>query len=339
MAQITVIDDSDTTRQFFDKTLSEDHEVDLHESFRDDLTFDDTDVLFLDCWLGEKEGLEVLEEIRAESDVPVVMISGYADKSIVSKAEELGVSGFIQKPLEPEKIRSYVRDVISGEQSEGEGPDVEEVSFYGSPSVLIADDDRTTVELLSRPLEHYNINFYHAGTTDEAWDIVEQHQPDIVVLEATLGGDMSTLELHDQISSDFPSTFFLGITDRPDSEEIDSLRQQDLVDVFYKPFAVDRFVRSLAHLSFVIDRREKGEEVSEKPGDQQEDPGWLGTGLKRTVIISAVFIIIGIMLGFIIKWSQQWTTQMSDNQVSIKRMYEEIEGYLRRDEERDRRYQ
>lgn len=337
MARIVVIDDSEPTRQFFMKALEEEHDISAVKNYaeaKQEADLADCDVIFLDCWLEDEEGLDVLEEIRQESDVPVVMISGYADKSIVSRAQDLGVSGFLQKPLEPEKIRNNVENALSGGEDDS-APEVQEIQFYGTFSVLIVDDDKSTLNLLSRPLNHYDIEFKTAKTSDEAWEIFQEFRPDVVVLDAKLEGTLSSIKLHERMKVEESQTFFIGITGYPESDEIDSLRQEDLVEIFYKPFSVERFVRTLAHLSFVIDRREKGEDVDEKKIEPEEDG--IRERVKKTVVIGTVFIIIGLMLGFAIKWTQEWTTSVASEKTSIEKMYESIEGYLHRDEQRERK--
>ncbi len=63
------------------------------------------DLLLLDVWLPGRDGLEILEEIRATYPEPaVIMISGHASVEAAVKATKLGAFDFIEKPLGLEKI-------------------------------------------------------------------------------------------------------------------------------------------------------------------------------------------------------------------------------------------
>jgi len=59
------------------------------------------DIIFLDIYLQAFNGLEILEKIQAEfPEIPVIMITGYADVNVAVKAMKLGAYDFLLKPLE-----------------------------------------------------------------------------------------------------------------------------------------------------------------------------------------------------------------------------------------------
>ena len=70
--------------------------------------------ILLDIWLGKGiDGLETLERIRAaDSDVPVVMISGHGNIESAVKATKLGAFDFIEKPLSLERTVVTVKNAI-----------------------------------------------------------------------------------------------------------------------------------------------------------------------------------------------------------------------------------
>lgn len=67
-------------------------------------------LVFLDIDLPDLSGLQVLEALREYSPPPfVVMQTGDAKRDTVMRAQELGVSGFIAKPYNMEKVSQVVR--------------------------------------------------------------------------------------------------------------------------------------------------------------------------------------------------------------------------------------
>ncbi|HET9481030.1 MAG TPA: sigma-54 dependent transcriptional regulator [Candidatus Polarisedimenticolia bacterium] len=70
-------------------------------------------LVLLDVWLPNKDGLEVLQEIRSSgSEVPVIMISGHASIETAVRATKLGAFDFIEKPLTIEKVSVAVRNAL-----------------------------------------------------------------------------------------------------------------------------------------------------------------------------------------------------------------------------------
>lgn len=66
------------------------------------------DLVLLDILIGETNGIRLLDHIRARRpwrSVPVVMLSGLADRSHVTAAMAAGANGFIAKPFDPVRLR------------------------------------------------------------------------------------------------------------------------------------------------------------------------------------------------------------------------------------------
>jgi DNA-binding response OmpR family regulator len=71
------------------------------------------DLLVLDMGLPGKGGLEVLREIRRESEVPVIMFAAYESEDTQrERGFELGVEEFVTKPFRPRDLVSRVKTVL-----------------------------------------------------------------------------------------------------------------------------------------------------------------------------------------------------------------------------------
>jgi two-component system, NtrC family, nitrogen regulation response regulator NtrX len=71
-------------------------------------------LVLLDVWLPKRDGMDVLQEIRAHHPDPaVVMISGHASVETAVKATKLGAFDFVEKPLSLEKITLVVRNALT----------------------------------------------------------------------------------------------------------------------------------------------------------------------------------------------------------------------------------
>ena len=71
---------------------------------------DKPDMLLLDVMMPVMDGWAVCREIRAESDVPIIMLTAKGETADRVSGLEMGADDYIVKPLEmPEVIRACVR--------------------------------------------------------------------------------------------------------------------------------------------------------------------------------------------------------------------------------------
>ncbi|MEJ8849293.1 response regulator transcription factor [Variovorax rhizosphaerae] len=76
---------------------------------------DDLDLAVIDLNMPGAEGQAHIEEIRRRHPaVPVIVLSGYEDPTVMRSALEVGVLGFIPKAYSPEVMISAVRLVLAG---------------------------------------------------------------------------------------------------------------------------------------------------------------------------------------------------------------------------------
>lgn len=67
------------------------------------------DVVLLDLMLPGVDGIEVCRRIRAESDVPIVMLTAKADTADVVRGLESGADDYVSKPFKPAELVARVR--------------------------------------------------------------------------------------------------------------------------------------------------------------------------------------------------------------------------------------
>ncbi len=76
------------------------------------------DLVLLDLMLPGKNGIEVCAEIRAESGVPVIMLTAKSDTTDVVRGLESGADDYVVKPFNPKelvaRIRTRLRPTPSG---------------------------------------------------------------------------------------------------------------------------------------------------------------------------------------------------------------------------------
>src|SRR6202021_2168669 len=81
------------------------------------------DVMLLDIWLPDRDGLDVLAEIRSlaiESTPEVIVISGHGTIETAVRATKLGAFDFLEKPLSLERTLIVVKNAIEARRLRNE---------------------------------------------------------------------------------------------------------------------------------------------------------------------------------------------------------------------------
>lgn len=82
------------------------------------------DVVFLDIFLGEISGLDVLEEIRRERPkLPVIMLTGVGyDQELIEEASRKGATWYLSKDLPLELLVKEVERALKTSKANADSP-------------------------------------------------------------------------------------------------------------------------------------------------------------------------------------------------------------------------
>src|SRR3974390_2076937 len=119
MNQILVVDDESEIRTSLEEILHEEgYGVRGAGTAAEALTLlQDApyDVLLLDIWLPDRDGLEVLAEVRkqpVQSRPEVIIISGHGTIETAVKATKLGAYDFLEKPLSLDRTLIVLKNAV-----------------------------------------------------------------------------------------------------------------------------------------------------------------------------------------------------------------------------------
>src|SRR6202048_1607987 len=74
------------------------------------------DAVILDFMLPMKDGLSVCRELRAYSDVPILMVTAHGEEVDRVLGLELGADDYLSKPFSPRELLARVRAVVRSEE-------------------------------------------------------------------------------------------------------------------------------------------------------------------------------------------------------------------------------
>jgi DNA-binding NtrC family response regulator len=117
MASILIIDDEKAIRKTLSEILSfEDYKVDEASDGEEGLKkFKESnyDVVLCDIKMPKIDGLEFLQKaVEANSDVPIIMISGHGNIETAVEAVKKGAYDFIQKPPDLNRLLITIRNAM-----------------------------------------------------------------------------------------------------------------------------------------------------------------------------------------------------------------------------------
>ena len=115
------------------------------------------DLVVLDIMLPRLDGLEVCKRLRAESSVPIIMLTARDDELDKVLGLELGADDYITKPFSIREFRSRVRALLRRAAAPRAG-DRDEEDVIEAEGVRI-DVPRRTVEIFGRQVQLTYVEF------------------------------------------------------------------------------------------------------------------------------------------------------------------------------------
>jgi DNA-binding response OmpR family regulator len=114
------------------------------------------DLVVLDIMLPKLDGLEVCKRLRAESSVPIIMLTARDDEFDTVLGLELGADDYITKPFSIREFRSRVRALLRRAGAARHTVDSDEPLAVGALSL---DPERRSARVGNKPLDLTYVEF------------------------------------------------------------------------------------------------------------------------------------------------------------------------------------
>ncbi len=195
MAQILVVDDDPTVREVVVSYLRADQH-DVRDAADGETALRlvgerPAELVVLDLMLPGIDGLEVCRRLRADSDVPIIMLTALGAETDRVMGLELGADDSVTKPFSPRELTLRVESVLR--RTAGLGPTVPEVLTDGD---IVLDSARHEVtragsplSLTAREFDLLRFLLSHAGRAFSREDLLRE-------VWGWSFGDQSTVTVH-----------------------------------------------------------------------------------------------------------------------------------------------
>ena len=71
------------------------------------------DLAIMDINMPYMDGLQAIEEVNKEIQIPFIVVTGYKDQAFLDKASQLGVFGYLSKPIDEYDIKTTIEIALA----------------------------------------------------------------------------------------------------------------------------------------------------------------------------------------------------------------------------------
>lgn len=138
---------------------------------------EDPDLALLDIMIPIMGGLELCQEIRRQSDIPIIFVTALGDVDSVVTGLELGADDYLVKPFQPPVLLARVRAHMRRAQRDREPDDV--LTFANGDFIINVPSRQVTVygglvDLTPREFSLLHVLAKNAGRVVTVTDLTEQ---------------------------------------------------------------------------------------------------------------------------------------------------------------------
>ncbi|HEX7710173.1 MAG TPA: response regulator transcription factor [Sphingomonadaceae bacterium] len=124
MSRVLAVDDEPAIRRLLAAILTRGgHEAATAANAREALALlarGGIDAVLLDLGLPDRDGIELVGAIRAESQVPIIVVTARSDVSEKIAALDLGADDYVTKPFDADELLARLRSALRRAESNGE---------------------------------------------------------------------------------------------------------------------------------------------------------------------------------------------------------------------------
>ncbi|MCG7657641.1 response regulator transcription factor [Wielerella bovis] len=172
MSRVLLVDDDDILAELLTEYLTaeglEVNRMPDGESGAKEILTGNYDVVVLDSMMPKMNGLDVLKTVRAQSNIPIIMLTAKGDDIDRIIGLEMGADDYVPKPCQPRELLARINAILRRSQqpvdtsgAASSGLTASGVTLYPSKRQAIVGDQ--TLELTSTEFNLLEVLMRHAG--------------------------------------------------------------------------------------------------------------------------------------------------------------------------------
>ena len=196
---------------------------------------DGFDIVITDQTMPNMTGDELANELIAvRSDIPVILCTGFSTRTREDKAHEMGIRGFVMKPLVLRDLAKTIRKVLGEKLSNG------------SEAILLVDDSDTIIHVGSQRLRTLGYEVLIARSGKEAIEVYKKNQNRIsmVILDVIMP-DMGGGEAYDRMKEINPNVKVLLSSGYSIDSQAKEILKRGCDAFIQKPFDIEKLSQAI----------------------------------------------------------------------------------------------
>jgi len=169
----------------------------------------DYDLVILDLVLPDKDGRQILQEIKIffQMALPVIVLSGVDKDAVRIDCVGLGADKYLTKPFESSELSADIRELLAGEEKQTLGlvplddDKTTESKALAGQTILVADDDEHVGLLITHLMTEQGANVEYASNGREAIHKLRTTSPALAILDLKMP-EMDGFEVLEEIRQD-----------------------------------------------------------------------------------------------------------------------------------------
>jgi len=151
-------------------------------------------MVVLDLDLPGTSRIEALSQLRSRAvHLPILVLAGEASIELENQARDLGAADFLRKGLKVNLLVAALNRVLQHGGSSAPGktaalPAARSPASTPSATILVVDDEPANLQLAKQFLSRKGYRVETAQTGEEALALIQQHPPDLVLLDLYMPG-------------------------------------------------------------------------------------------------------------------------------------------------------
>jgi len=152
------------------------------------------DLVIMDWQMPEMNGIKTSEIIKKNSKLKkipkIIMLTAYGREEVVRQAEEVGIDGFLVKPMNPSALLESIMEVFVKKHAKKKYQEDSEVelveqgmSAIRGAGILLAEDNEINQEIAVELLEEAGLNVTVANNGREAVELAGQSEYDCILMD------------------------------------------------------------------------------------------------------------------------------------------------------------
>ena len=212
------------------------------------------DLCMIDILMPEVDGVQVLQRIRRDPQLRqqrVVITSASRDRTLVVTLAQLGISGYLLKPYDGERVRTVVRQVAEQVRAAEQKPAEPEAGAGSTHKLLVVDANAEICKMIhDLTVLEAGWECFEAADGASAWALLEEGlHPALCICADELPG-MSGLELlkHIRTHPRLGGMPVIVISEHHTAQGVRSFAEQAVSGYIVKPFTAEKIRGMLQYI-------------------------------------------------------------------------------------------